>query len=82
MEACLECGKQLAPDDLQCSHCGWSWLPAHGMSAEKILTKKMAEQFLANDASVDLNGFTTMEPEARQVFQDAGFNLSEYVGQV
>ena len=35
------------------------------MSDEKVLTKEIAEQFLADGDSVDLAGFTAIEDDAR-----------------
>ena len=50
------------------------------MSDKKVLTKEIAEKFLVNHASVDLNEFATMEPEARQLFRERGINLLSHVG--
>ena len=43
------------------------------MSDEKVLTKEIAEQFLADDDSVDLREFTTIEDAAAE-------SLSKYEG--
>ena len=43
------------------------------MSDEKVLTKEIAEQFLANEESVDLSEFTAIEDEAAE-------SLSKYEG--
>jgi hypothetical protein len=37
------------------------------MSDEKVLTKEIAEQFLADDDSVDLDEFTAIEDAAAEV---------------
>ena len=37
------------------------------MSDEKVLTKEIAEQFLADEDSVDLSEFTAIEDEAAEV---------------
>ena len=36
------------------------------MSAPKVLTKEIAEQFLKDEQSVDLSGFTTLADVAAQ----------------
>jgi len=45
------------------------------MSDEKILTKEIAEQFLADDESVDLSEFTAIEDGAAEVLSKFGGKL-------
>ena len=42
------------------------------MSDENVLTKEIAEQFLADDDSVHLSEFTAIEDEAARILRDAG----------
>ena len=39
------------------------------MSDEKVLTKEIAQQFLADEASVDLEEFTAIEDDAAEVLE-------------
>lgn len=46
------------------------------MSEKKVLTKEIAEQFLENPESVDLNEFTSIDLEAKQLFEQRGYSLA------
>jgi hypothetical protein len=43
------------------------------MSDEKVLTKEIAEQFMADEESVDLSEFTAIDDDAADLLSDAGF---------
>ena len=45
------------------------------MSDEKVLTKEIAEQFLADEDSVDLSEFTAIEDEAAEVLVKSNSTL-------
>ena len=42
--------------------------------SEKILTKEIAEQFIADEDSVDLTEFTKIDDDAAEVLSRFGFN--------
>ena len=48
------------------------------MSDEKVLTKEIAEQFLADPYSVDVEEFTTIEDDAAEVLSECDWPLNLY----